>query len=200
MWLYLDSLFEFVSPTSLILNRMDEPLLSGEVWVAWDHTARLLDAVRKRPDEFVAFPAPVGPKGRGFLSVLAGLGLPRGSSGEDAASLMEYLTRPEVQVRTMEQLGFLPVVDVSGYEGLSAGSQMLIRAASEQLDSAEGIFSSIPVLTGDSARRFDLVYLNAFSQIVLRNRNPQEVLPAQEKVLAELGLPDPQARSETQGH
>ena len=190
MWLYLRSLFQYVAPSSLILNRMDEALLNGEVWVAWDHTARLLEAFRLRPGEFVAFPAPVGPKGRGFITVLAGLGLPRGSSGEDATSLVEYLTRPEVQAQTMTRLGFLPVVDVSGRDDLSAGSQALVQAAVNQINSADGIPSSVPALPGDSARRFDLVYLNAFSQIVLANHSPSSVLAAGQKVLAELAPAD----------
>ena len=200
MWLYLRSLSQYIAPSSLILDRMDEALLNGEVWVAWDHTARLLEAFRQRPDEFVAFPAPAGPKGRGFFAVLAGLGFPKGSSSEDAASLVEYLTRPEVQVQTMERLGFLPVVDVSGRKDLSAGSQALVQAAVRQLAAVDGILSSVPALTGDSARRFDLVYLNAFSQIVLKNRSPLPVLAAQQKVLAELGLAETAVESETRGH
>ena len=204
MWLYLRSLYRYVAPSSLILNRMDEALLNGEVWVAWDHTARLLEAFRRRPGEFVAFPAPARPRGRGFITVLAGLGLPRGSSGEEAASLVEYLTRPEVQAKTMTRLGFLPVVDVSGREDLSAGSKALVQAAVKQLNSADGILSSVPVLPGDSARRFDLVYLNAFSQIVLRSRSPLPVLAAQQKVLEELGAADAAmesaVESETRGH
>jgi multiple sugar transport system substrate-binding protein len=200
MWLYLRSLSRYIAPSSLILNRMDEALLNGEVWVAWDHTARLLEAFRQRPDEFVAFPAPAGPKGRGFITVLAGVGLPRGSSGEDAANLVEYLTRPEVQAQTMARLGFLPVVEVSGRKELSAGSQTLVQAAVRQLLSADAILSSLPALTGDSARRFDLVYLNAFSQIVLRNRSPLPVLATEQKVLAELGSTDAAVESDRRGH
>jgi multiple sugar transport system substrate-binding protein len=204
MWLYLRSLYRYVAPSSLILNRMDDALLNGEVWVAWDHTARLLEAFQQRPGEFVAFPAPAGPQGRGFITVLAGLGLPQGSSGDEAAGLVEYLTRPEVQARTMTRLGFLPVVDVSGRRDLSAGSQALIQAAVKQLNSADGIPGSVPALAGESARRFDLVYLNAFSQIVLRDRDPLPVLTAQQKVLAELGTAEAAAQSavalETRGY
>ncbi len=52
-------------------------MLTGEVWVAWDHTARLADAFNQQPDDFVAFPAPAGPAGRGFMPVVAGLGIPK---------------------------------------------------------------------------------------------------------------------------
>ena len=55
---------------------MQEPLLTGEVWVAFDHVARLADAFNQKPDDFVAFPAPAGPAGRGFMPVVAGIGDP----------------------------------------------------------------------------------------------------------------------------
>ena len=55
MWHYLQDLWHYVAPSSLVLDRMDDALLNGEVWVAWDHTARLLRAFREKPDDFVAF-------------------------------------------------------------------------------------------------------------------------------------------------
>ena len=32
---------------------------TGDVWVAFDHIARLAEAFNQQPDNFVAFPAPV---------------------------------------------------------------------------------------------------------------------------------------------
>ena len=55
---------------------MQQPLLTEEVWVAFDHVARLADAFNQKPDDFVAFPAPAGPAGRGFMPVVAGIGDP----------------------------------------------------------------------------------------------------------------------------
>jgi hypothetical protein len=50
---------------------MQEPLQGGEVWLAWDHVARMIEALRGNPDGFVAFPAPVGPKGLGLFPTTA---------------------------------------------------------------------------------------------------------------------------------
>ena len=47
------------------IDFMQQPLLSGDVWIGFDHVARVLDALRQKPGEFVAFPAPSGPRGRG---------------------------------------------------------------------------------------------------------------------------------------
>jgi multiple sugar transport system substrate-binding protein len=186
MWQYLRDLWTYVAQSSLILNRMDEALLNGEVWVAWDHTARLLEAFKRQPDEFVAFPAPVGPSGRGFISVLAGLGLPKGSSFVAGEMLIEYLTRPPVQVKTMESVGFLPVVEIDKKVQLSKGLSALVQATVEQLNSPDAILSSVPLRVADAGRSFDLVYAVAFSRIVLRNLSTQAVLERQEKMLREI--------------
>jgi multiple sugar transport system substrate-binding protein len=185
MWRYLRDLWRYVAPSSLVLDRMDNALLNGEVWVAWDHTARLLQAFKEQPDRFVAFPAPVGPKGRGFISVMAGLGVLRGSASPSAESLIEYLTRPLIQVETMESVGFLPVVEIGTRTTTSKGLSALLRAVVEQAGSADAIVSAVPIRAAASARRFDLAYLVAFSRIVLRAMGTQEVLARQEKMLRE---------------
>jgi len=48
------------------------PLISGDVWIAFDHTARLLDALREA-GRVCSVPCSAGPKGRGYMPVLAGL-------------------------------------------------------------------------------------------------------------------------------
>lgn len=188
MWKYLQDLWPYVAQSSLIVGRMDQALLSEEVWVAWDHSARLLNAFQKKPDTFVAFPAPVGPKGRGIISVLAGLGVPKNSSSHEAAALIEYLTRPRIQIQTLESVGFLPVVDVSGEAGISKGSSALVLAATNQMSSPEALFSSVPILGADGGRDFNLVYLVAFSRIVLQGFDTRAVLDAQRAKLGALNI------------
>jgi multiple sugar transport system substrate-binding protein len=85
-WLYMKSLWKYVHPQALTYNFMQDPLLSGEVWVAWDHVARLVNALKTQPDNFVAFPAPKGPKGRGYMPVLAGLAIPKSAPNAAGAA------------------------------------------------------------------------------------------------------------------
>ena len=54
MWQYLRDLWLYVDRSSLVLNRMDKALLNDEVWVAWDHSARLVQIFKERPEDFVA--------------------------------------------------------------------------------------------------------------------------------------------------
>ena len=83
------------------ISFMQQPLLSGDVWIAFDHVARLLGALRQKPDEFVAFPVPAGPKGRGYVPALVGLAVPKGAPDMSGAiALIDYLTKPETQIVT----------------------------------------------------------------------------------------------------
>jgi len=63
MWTQFTSLWKSVNPNSTSYTFMQQPLLSGDVWIGFDHVARVLDALRQKPDEFVAFPVPAGPRG-----------------------------------------------------------------------------------------------------------------------------------------
>ena len=72
-WEWLVGMWPYVHPQSTTYNFMQEPLLSEEVWVAWDHVARLRDAFEALPDDFVALPVPAGPNGRLPFGPLGGV-------------------------------------------------------------------------------------------------------------------------------
>ena len=73
----MKQLWEYTHPQSLTYAFMQDPLLSGEVLLGWDHVARLKTALDQRPDDFVAFPVPAGPKARAYMPVLAGMAIPK---------------------------------------------------------------------------------------------------------------------------
>ncbi len=180
MWRAFRDLWRHVNLNSLAFEHMDEPLLSGEVWVAWDHTARILGAFRKRPDDFVAFPVPAGPEGRGFMAVLAGLAIPKNPPNRTASiALIEHLTRPEVQLTTLQSVGFFPVVRTSGGRQLPPALALINDAVTKQAASSDALPGMLPAGLGEKAQEFNSVYLVAFSQIVLRGRNIRSVLEKQ---------------------
>src|SRR5262249_46520084 len=93
MWTPVPAFLRGGNPGSTGHNFMGQRLLSGDVWIGFDHIARLLDALREKPGEFVAFPAPAGPEGRAYMTVLAGLGVMKGTSDVGKAmALIDYLT------------------------------------------------------------------------------------------------------------
>ena len=61
-WEYMKQLWQYTHPQSLSYAFMQDPLLSQEVLLGWDHVARLKTALDQRPDDLVAFPVPRGPK------------------------------------------------------------------------------------------------------------------------------------------
>jgi multiple sugar transport system substrate-binding protein len=184
MWREFRDLWWYVNPRSLTFSEMDSPLLAGEVWVAWDHTARMRRAFQQQPKEFIAFPPPSGLKGRGFMTVLAGVGIPKCAPDTRASGeLIEFLTRPEVQLDILRKLFFFPEVDIGDKEGLSPGLDQLNEAVTYQSTTKDGIKTLLPVGLGEKSHEFDTAYKRTFSQIVLRGRDIKSVLAKQTKIL-----------------
>ncbi len=63
MWTQFASLWKSVNPNSTRYDFMAQPLLSGDVWIGFDHIARLLDALRQKPTILSLFPPPPAPRG-----------------------------------------------------------------------------------------------------------------------------------------
>jgi multiple sugar transport system substrate-binding protein len=194
MWLFFRDLWHYVSPRSLTLREMDKPLLAGEVWVAWDHTAKIIKALKHKPKEFIAFPAPAGPKGRGFILVLAGLAVPKCAPDQQASvDLIEYLTRPQVQLATFRNAFFFPVVTFGGNEEFSPGLAQINEAFNMQIMADDAIKALLPIGLGKKNHEFNTAYKTTFSQIVLRGRDIKFVLAKQSKILRRI-LSETEAR------
>ncbi len=172
-----DSLWPYINPQSINYAFMQEPLLSGEVWVAFDHTARLLDAFNSEPEKFVAFPAPSGPYGLGFMPVIVGLGIPahaRNPAGGEA--LIEFLTRPEVQGMILKELGFFPVVAGVDTTDLPAGVAIEAEAVAAQSSAPNALPALLPVGLGARGGEINQIFRNAFDRVVLNGEDIRTVL------------------------
>ena len=123
---------------------MSEPLLAEEVWIAFDHTARLKDAFASKPKQFVGFAAPAGKYGRGFMPVVVGLGIPNTTPDRAASErLIDHLTKGKTQSKTLRAIGFYPVVKAST-RGLPADvklSSVAIKAQADAKDANPGLFA-----------------------------------------------------------
>ena len=172
-----ESLWPYVNPQSISYEFMQEPLLTGEVWVAFDHTARLLDAFNTDPEGFVAFPAPAGPYGRGFMPVVVGLGMPSTAPNpEGGAALIDYLTTPEVQGKILKELGFFPVVAGVDTSDLPAGIAIEADAVGAQASSGDALPALLPVGLGERGGEINQIFKNAFDRIVLDGEDAATVL------------------------
>jgi multiple sugar transport system substrate-binding protein len=180
MWTDFKELWKYVSPSSLNYGNMSEPLQSGEVLIAWDHIARLKQALDADPDQYVTFPAPAGPKGRAYMPVLTGLGIPVGGANrEQAEQLITYLTDPKTQTLVAQNLGFFPVVQGADTTNLPPGVKLEADAIAVLQASPDALPALLPVGLGAKGGDWNKVYNDTFQRIVINNEDIQTVLNEQ---------------------
>ena len=184
-WEMFRRLWAHTNPASTNFNFMQKQLLSGDAWIVWDHSSRLANAFNERPDDFVAFPAPAGPTGRGFMPVLAGLAIPTTAPDQDAArALVQYLLQPETQIATLRATNFFPVVDVELPGDLPPSVQAAgaaIAAMSGAPDANPGL---LPAGLGGKGGDFNRIFIDSFERIVLAGQDIRTVLDDQRPRLA----------------
>ena len=186
-WEKMKELWAHTNPASTNFAFLQEQLLNGDAWIVFDHTSRLAQAFNDRPDDFVAFPAPAGPTGRGFMPVLAGVAIPRTAPDMEAAkSLVSYMLAPETQIATLRATSFFPVVDVELPDDLppsvqAAGNAVALMSASP--DANPGL---LPAGLGDMGGDFNRVFTDAFERIVLAGQPIEAVLEDQKAALAKI--------------
>ena len=183
-WEKMRELWSVTNPASTNYSFLQEQLLSEEVWIAFDHTSRLANAFNERPDDFVAFPAPAGPEGRGFMPVIAGVAIPRTAPDMDSAKkLVAYMLDPATQVATLRATNFFPVVDVDLPGDLPPAVQAAGGAVAKMSGSADANPGLLPAGLGAKGGDFNRVFVDSFERIVLGNQDIRTVLNDQKKAL-----------------
>jgi len=193
MWRDLQVLFNYVHPACTTWDSMDQPLLRNEVMIAWDHTARLKQAIVERPNDFVVVPVPRGPEGRGYILVMAGLAIPKGVQNVDeVVKVIEFLTSPQTQVAILQNVGFFPVVKEASNAIPEGALKILAQGVLNQSSAPDSIIATIPGL-GSKGGEFTETYRNAFTRIVFYKESPASVLPDLAKklkgIFEEVGVP-----------
>jgi multiple sugar transport system substrate-binding protein len=184
MWKDFKDLWQYVNPQSTNYEFMQEPLASEEVWVAWDHVARLIKVASDRPNDFVLVPAPAGPKGRGFMPVLAGLAIPKGAPNRAGAEqVIDYLTQAKQQTNTAAQLAFFPVTSAPVPAELNPGVKLETEAVQKQTSAKDALPSLLPIGLGAKSGDFKAVYMDTFQRVVISGEDASAVLEAQAKTL-----------------
>jgi multiple sugar transport system substrate-binding protein len=196
MWQYMNELWDYVHTESTTWKSMSGPLLDETVWIAWDHTARFKDAIVQKPNDFVVFPSPAGPKGRGFITVIAGLAIPKGAPHEDLAKkLIEYLTRPETQVDIAEGVGFFPVVEEATGKLPAGALRIIADGVVGQSSAQDALVAMLPVGLGGRSGEFSAIYRDTFKRILIDGEAIDTVLSDQwtklDTLYDETGAPYP---------
>jgi multiple sugar transport system substrate-binding protein len=186
MWADLKDLWTVTNKRSTSYNAMEEPLKTGEVWVAFDHTARLLPALNDKPDDFIAFPAPSGPKGRFFMPVISGLSIPKNTPDRAASeAAIAHMTSPAVQAAALREVGWFPTVKTD-IGTLPRGVQIAALGVNATFTAPGARGALLPSGLGAKNGEFNKVFIDSFQRIIVRNEDVKTVLAQQGQALADV--------------
>ena len=184
-WNKFKELWQYTNPGSTGYSAMQEQLLTEEVWVAFDHTARLANAFNERPDDFIAFPAPAGPTGRGFMPVVVGIGIPKTAPDMEASKkLLAYMVKASTQTETLRVTSFFPVVTAELPSDMPPAVQTSGAAIAAMSGSDDANPGLLPVGLGKLGGEFNAVYVDSFERIILGGEDVRAVLDEQAEALA----------------
>lgn len=187
MWRYLKDLWANCTPASANFAAMQEPLLAGQVQVAWDHVARLVQAPAPRPSEWLMVPAPAGPKGRGYMPVLTGLAIPKGAPDvEGAKAVIRALSTSQVQNELLRQNSFFPTVAGPLPADLPPAVRLEADAVVAQQNAPDALISLPPVGLGQKDGEMSKVFRDTFTAIVLQGADIRSTLDQQARVMQSL--------------
>jgi multiple sugar transport system substrate-binding protein len=182
MWKYVKDLWANTVKSSTNYDFMQEPLASGEVTVAWDHVARLVEAPKHHPDDWVMVPCPAGPKGRGYMAVVLGLGIPKGAHDVDKAQdVIRAMSEPDIQIELLRKNSFFPTVKATLPESLPPAVRLESDAVQAQQKAPDGIVALPPVGLGQKDGEMSKIFRDAFTAIVLDGADIRRTLDAQAK-------------------
>jgi multiple sugar transport system substrate-binding protein len=176
-WLWMKAIWKYSHPQSLTYGFMQDPLLSEEVLLAWEHVARLRNALITRPDTFSVMPAPIGPKGLAYMPVLAGLAIPRSAPNPNGAkALIRHLLSVSTQAKTLSTVGFYPVVSGRLSKRLPPGLLNQSNAVKIMQSSPKGLPALLPIGLGAEGGNFNTIFRNTFTRIVINKETMSTVL------------------------
>jgi multiple sugar transport system substrate-binding protein len=186
-WEAFRELWQYTNPAATNYGFLQEQLITEEVWVAFDHTARLAEAFNQRPDDFVAFPAPAGPAGRAFMPVVAGMAIPTTAPDMEASkALIAYMLQPDTQVATLRATNFFPVVNADLPDDMPPSVLASGAAIAAMTGAPDALPALLPVGLGDLGGQFNQVFTDTFERIVLAGQDIRNVLDEQGEVLARI--------------
>lgn len=204
-WTYMQQLWANMNPASTNYDNLQEPLARGEILVGWDHVARLVDAPKAKPDDWMMVPAPSGPKGLGYMLVVAGYGVPKGADVAKATTVIKALSQPATQIEVLRENAFFPVVKAEIPADLPPAVRLEADAVAAQQSAPNTVLGLPPVGLGAKDGEVSQVFKDCFKEICKDGKAPAAVLGQQAKILQAIldevkvscWAPDPVTAGET---
>ncbi len=131
-------------PSVLNVNTCVDPMQREESWLTVFHNARAGQVYSSNETLYTLAPAPTGPVGTGSIAGVSGYAVMKGSANYDLAVMfLEYLTRPDVQVKIAKGTGgFIPPVEEAlQFLGDEAIDEVINKAV---LVLENGVVSGVP--------------------------------------------------------
>ena len=112
-WEILVSMKDDFIPAVLNVDNCVDPMKREEAWLSWMHCARAGQVYSANPANFVVAPVPEGPAGIGSIAGVSGYGVLKNAPHKELAiKFLEYITRPDMQVKIAKGTGgFIPPVE-----------------------------------------------------------------------------------------
>jgi len=112
-WEILVSMKDDFIPAVLNVDNCIDPMKREESWLSWMHCARVGSVYSSNETNFVVGPAPEGPAGIGSIAGVSGYGIMKDAPNKELAiKFLEYITRPDMQVKISKGTGgFIPPVE-----------------------------------------------------------------------------------------
>jgi len=154
-------------PTVLNVDSCVDPMMREESWLTVFHNARAGQVFASNETAFTLAPAPAGPNGIGSIAGVSGYAVIKGSAHYDLAiSFLEYLTRPDIQVKIAKGTGgFIPPVEEArDYLGDEAIDEVINKAV---LVLNNGVVSGVPAYLYQDWGAVKACYDDVFEDTIL---------------------------------
>lgn len=168
-WELLVNMKDAYTPTVMTYDSPIEPMKRGEAWLTIAHNANVGDIYNSNPAQFVIAPAPKGPAGIGSVAGTSGFAIMKGAPNKEMAiKLIEYMSRPDIQLKIAKGAGgFIPPVDESLELLGDTVQDEVIRKSLHVMNN--GVLSFIPPIYGPNWGSVKLVYDEAFKKLVMED-------------------------------
>jgi len=112
-WEILVSMKDDFIPAVLNIDNCIDPMKREEAWLSWMHCARAGSVYLSNETLYSVAPAPEGPAGIGSIAGVSGYGIMKDAPHKELAiKFLEYITRPDMQVKISKGTGgFIPPVE-----------------------------------------------------------------------------------------
>jgi multiple sugar transport system substrate-binding protein len=130
-WKILVSMKDDFIPAVLNVDSCVAPMKRQEAWLSWIHNARAGQVYSSNPANFVVAPVPEGPAGIGSIAGVSGYGILKNAPNKEMAiKFLEYITRPDIQLKIGKGTGgFIPPVEEAlNYLGDDPEDEVIAKA------------------------------------------------------------------------